>query len=61
MPTYVGSGFTAVAAGDIAAFLPLAADVPIRPEVQVYPLHEANAALRELKAGRIRGAKVLQI
>jgi propanol-preferring alcohol dehydrogenase len=34
---------------------------PIRPEVQEYPLAEANRALAELKEGRIRGAKVLRI
>ncbi len=50
-----------VTAGDIAEFLPLAAEVPIRPEVQVYDLEDANSALRELKAGKIRGAKVLKI
>lgn len=50
-----------VTAEDIAAFLPLAADIPIRPEVQVYALEDANSALRELKAGRIRGAKVLKL
>lgn len=49
-----------VTAGDIADFLPLAAVVPIQPEVQVYDLEEANYALRELKAGKIRGAKVLK-
>ncbi len=44
---------------DIAEFLPLAASIPIKPEVQLYPLEEANRALVELKRGRIRGAKVL--
>ena len=44
---------------DIAEFLPLAAAVPIRPEVETYPLEEANRALVELKRGPIRGAKVL--
>ncbi len=44
---------------DISEFLPLAAEIPIEPEVQVYPLEEANRALLELKRGRIRGAKVL--
>ncbi len=44
---------------DIAEFLPLAAQVPIKPEVQIYSLEEANRALLELKRGRIRGAKVL--
>ena len=44
---------------DISEFLPLAAEIPIMPEVQIYPLEEANRALIELKRGRIRGAKVL--
>jgi propanol-preferring alcohol dehydrogenase len=50
-----------VTARDIAEFLPLAAAVPIQPEVQIYDLTEANIALTELKAGKIRGAKVLKI
>ncbi|MDX1529088.1 MAG: alcohol dehydrogenase catalytic domain-containing protein, partial [Gammaproteobacteria bacterium] len=44
---------------DISEFLPLAAEIPIKPEVQIYPLEEANRALLELKRGKIRGAKVL--
>jgi len=50
-----------VARRDIAEFLELAAEIPIRPEVEVYPLAEANRALGELKAGKIRGAKVIRI
>lgn len=46
---------------DIAEFLPLAASIPIKPEVQLYPLEDANRALVELKRGKIRGAKVLTI
>lgn len=46
---------------DVQAFLDLAAEIPLRPEVQVYALEEANRALLELKRGEIRGAKVLQI
>jgi alcohol dehydrogenase, propanol-preferring len=46
---------------DVSEFLALAAEIPILPEVQEYPLEEANAALAELKARRIRGAKVLRI
>jgi propanol-preferring alcohol dehydrogenase len=44
---------------DIAEFLPLAGDIPLKPEVQTYPLDEANKALLELKHGPIKGAKVL--
>jgi propanol-preferring alcohol dehydrogenase len=46
---------------DIAEFLPLAAQIPIRPEVTTYSLEEANRALVELKRGRVKGAKVLLI
>ena len=45
--------------GDIAEFLPLAARIPLRPEVTTYPLAEANRALYELKHETVRGAKVL--
>jgi propanol-preferring alcohol dehydrogenase len=45
---------------DIEEFLKIAADIPIKPEVQEYPLAEANVALMELKQGKIRGAKVLR-
>jgi propanol-preferring alcohol dehydrogenase len=44
---------------DIQEFLPLAAEVPIRPEVATYRLEEANRALVELKREPIKGAKVL--
>ena len=46
---------------DIRAFLPLAAAAGIRPEVEVYPLEEANRALVELKRHSVRGAKVLRV
>jgi propanol-preferring alcohol dehydrogenase len=44
---------------DVSEFLALAARIPIKPEVQAYPLEDANRALLELKERRIRGAKVL--
>jgi propanol-preferring alcohol dehydrogenase len=50
-----------VARSDVAEFLALAAEIPIRPEVQEFPLEEANKALLELKTRKIRGAKVLRI
>jgi len=46
---------------DLAEFLPLAATIPIRPEIQTYSLEQANQALVELRRGRVRGAKVLLI
>ena len=45
---------------DISEFLELAAQIPIKPEVQEYRLEEANMALAELKDRKIRGAKVLR-
>jgi propanol-preferring alcohol dehydrogenase len=46
---------------DVRQCLELAAAAPLQPEVTGYPLEQANLALRALKAGTIRGAKVLQI
>ena len=50
-----------VARRDVSEFLELAAEMNLRPQVQLYPLEDANRALAELKAGGVRGAKVLQI
>jgi len=50
-----------VAGSDIAEFLELAAEIPVRPETEVYPLEDANRALVELKQRKIRGAKVLVV
>ncbi len=40
-------------------FLALAPKVPVKTEVQTFPLVEANEALARLRAGKIRGAAVL--
>ncbi len=50
-----------VARRDVREFLEIAAAADLRPEVELYPLEDANRALVELKAGKIRGAKVLQV
>ena len=42
-------------------FLALAPQVPVRTEVSTYPLEEANAALDDLRSGRLRGAAVLDL
>lgn len=44
---------------DGEAFLPLAAAIPIKTHVHVYPLEQANQALDDLRAGRFTGAAVL--
>lgn len=42
-------------------FVALAPQVPVHTEVSAYPLEQANQALDDLRAGRFRGAAVLQI
>ena len=46
---------------DAADFLKIAAEINLRPEIEEYPLDDANEALIQLKEGRIRGAKVLRV
>jgi propanol-preferring alcohol dehydrogenase len=46
---------------DAQDFLPLAADIPIIPEVREFRLEEANKALVLLKQGKIQGAGVLRM
>lgn len=50
-----------VARRDVAEFLEVAAEIPLRPEVQEFSLSDANLALQELKDRKIRGAKVLRV
>ncbi len=42
-------------------FLALAPKVPVRTEVSVYALEDANAALEDIRTGRLRGAAVLKV
>jgi len=46
---------------DGLALMQVAAAVPLRVHVSMYPLAEANAALADLRAGRMVGAAVLQV
>ncbi len=46
---------------DVGDFLTLAAEIPLKPEVQTYALEDANQALAEMKERKVRGAKVLLI
>jgi propanol-preferring alcohol dehydrogenase len=45
---------------DGAEFLALAPRIPVRTEVQLFPLEQADQALRQLRAGAVRGAAVLR-
>ena len=40
-------------------FLKLVPKVPIKTETQVFPMQKANAALDNLRAGKVQGAAVL--
>jgi len=44
---------------DAEEFLALAPRVPVRTEVELFPLADANEALARLRAGAVRGAAVL--
>lgn len=46
---------------DVRELLTLAADIPIRTEVDVFPFTDANSALQKLKRSEIRGSGVLRI
>jgi alcohol dehydrogenase, propanol-preferring len=46
---------------DGAEFFALAPRVPVRTEIQTFPLEEANEALARLRSGKIQGAAVLAL
>jgi alcohol dehydrogenase, propanol-preferring len=46
---------------DATEFLELAAQIPIRTQVEVHPLEDANLALDRLARGLVEGASVLEI
>ncbi len=46
---------------DVREFLEIAAEIPVRTEVQEFPLEQANQALLALKHSHIKGAGVLRV
>jgi len=48
-----------VTRADVRRTLELAVEIPLRPRIERFALEDANRALREIKAGHLRGAKVL--
>jgi len=46
---------------DVEEFLLLAARIPIKPEIEIYPFEQANNALLDLKNKHVKGAKVLKV
>jgi propanol-preferring alcohol dehydrogenase len=45
---------------DAEAFMTIAPKVPVRAQIELFPLAEANEALNRLRTGKLRGAAVLQ-
>jgi len=45
---------------DAEEFLPLAARIPVRTEVEVYPLDRVNDALSRLRSGELNGSVVIE-
>ncbi len=48
-----------VTPADAVEFLGLAAEIPVRTEIETHPLAAANEALRRVLSGEVRGAAVL--
>jgi propanol-preferring alcohol dehydrogenase len=46
---------------DGVEFLKIASEIPVRTDVRIYPLDEANRALIDVKHSRVNGAAVLKI
>jgi propanol-preferring alcohol dehydrogenase len=46
---------------DCRDFLRQAAEIPIQPRIQLYPLADANRALQDVKHSRLEAAGVLQV
>ena len=46
---------------DVVAFITVAAEMPFKPETEIYPFGEANNAIMDIKQRKIRGAKVLML
>ncbi len=46
---------------DAEEFLALAARIPVRAEIESWPLEDANRALLAVKRGEVRGAAVLEV
>jgi propanol-preferring alcohol dehydrogenase len=44
---------------DVKSFIRLAAEIPFKPEVEIYSFEDANRAILDIKQRKIKGAKVL--
>jgi propanol-preferring alcohol dehydrogenase len=46
---------------DVREFIRIAAEMPFKPEVELYPFEKANQAILDIRQRKIKGAKVLVI
>jgi propanol-preferring alcohol dehydrogenase len=46
---------------DVREFISIAAEMPFKPEVELYPFEKANQAILDIRQRKIKGAKVLVI
>ena len=44
---------------DVQSFIRIAAEMALKPDVEIYPFEEANQAILDIKQRKIKGAKVL--
>jgi propanol-preferring alcohol dehydrogenase len=50
-----------VTSRDVREFIRIAAEMSLKPEVEIYPFENANQAIIEIKQRKIKGAKVLMV
>jgi alcohol dehydrogenase, propanol-preferring len=48
-----------VTSQDVKSFIRIAAEMPFKPEVEIYPFDHANQAITDIKQRKIKGGKVL--
>lgn len=48
-----------VTSQDVRSFIRTAAEMALKPEVEIYPFENANQAVMDIKQRKIKGAKVL--
>jgi propanol-preferring alcohol dehydrogenase len=50
-----------VTSGDVKSFIRIAAEMSLKPEVEIYPFKDANRAIIDIKQRKIKCAKVLVV
>jgi propanol-preferring alcohol dehydrogenase len=61
VPERSGIDLANVTGNDVREFIRIAAEMPFKPEVEIYPFENANQAIVDIKQRKIKGAKVLVV